>query len=167
MIRKIADFKQLWKTESENTLKMLEVLNDQALKQEIAPGHRSLDRLAWHITQTIPEMGKQIGLEFSTAGENQPVPASLSEIIQAYRTVSSELIKEIEAKWIDDTLQEEDELYGMTWARGITLQILVNHEIHHRGQMTVLIRQAGLKLPGIYGPALEEWEHFGQKPPQV
>ena len=32
---------------------------------------------------------------------------------------------------------------------------LLHHEIHHRGQMTVLMRQAGLKLPGVYGPSAD------------
>jgi uncharacterized damage-inducible protein DinB len=27
--------------------------------------------------------------------------------------------------------------------------------------MTVLMRQAGLRVPGIYGPAKEEWEEHG------
>ena len=34
-------------------------------------------------------------------------------------------------------------------------------EAHHRGQMTVLMRQAGLTVPGIYGPAQEEWAAMG------
>jgi uncharacterized damage-inducible protein DinB len=49
----------------------------------------------------------------------------------------------------------------------MTLQILVRHEIHHRGQMTVLMRQARLKLPGIYGPSKEEWSKYGAQPPEV
>jgi uncharacterized damage-inducible protein DinB len=27
-----------------------------------------------------------------------------------------------------------------------------------RGQLTVLMRQADLKVPGVYGPSKEEWE---------
>jgi uncharacterized damage-inducible protein DinB len=30
--------------------------------------------------------------------------------------------------------------------------------------MTVLMRQAGIKVPGIYGPSKEEWEAMGIKP---
>ena len=48
-----------------------------------------------------------------------------------------------------------------TWTKGQALSVLLVHQIHHRGQMTVLMRQAGLKVPGIYGPALEEWERYG------
>jgi uncharacterized damage-inducible protein DinB len=32
--------------------------------------------------------------------------------------------------------------------------------------MTVLMRQAGLKVPGIYGPSYEEWLQFGMKAPE-
>ena len=41
---------------------------------------------------------------------------------------------------------------------------MVKHEVHHRAQMTVLMRQAGLAVPGIYGPAAEEWEAMGLPP---
>ena len=33
-----------------------------------------------------------------------------------------------------------------------------------RGQMTVLMRQAVLAVPGIYGPAEEEWAAMGLPP---
>jgi hypothetical protein len=33
--------------------------------------------------------------------------------------------------------------------------------------MTVLMRQAGLKVPGVYGPAREEWAAYGMPPPAV
>jgi len=49
----------------------------------------------------------------------------------------------------------------------MSLQVLVVHQAHHRGQMTVLMRQAGLKVPGVYGPAREEWTAYGMQPPAV
>jgi uncharacterized damage-inducible protein DinB len=58
-------------------------------------------------------------------------------------------------------------MYGMKWPRGTTLYILLSHEIHHRGQMSVLMRQAGLKLPSIYGPTREAWASYGQSPPAI
>lgn len=50
------------------------------------------------------------------------------------------------------------------WRRGSTLGRLLVHQTHHRGQMTVLMRQAGLTVPGVYGPAREEWAAFGMPP---
>jgi uncharacterized damage-inducible protein DinB len=32
--------------------------------------------------------------------------------------------------------------------------------------MTVLMRQAGLKVPGIYGPSREEWVKIGMTAPE-
>ncbi|MHB8840055.1 MAG: DinB family protein, partial [Gemmatimonadaceae bacterium] len=40
--------------------------------------------------------------------------------------------------------------------RGFVLTVLMNHQWHHRGQMTVLMRQAGLSVPGVCGPSREE-----------
>jgi len=31
----------------------------------------------------------------------------------------------------------------------------------------VLMRQAGLRVPGVYGPAKEEWESYGMEPPLI
>jgi len=33
--------------------------------------------------------------------------------------------------------------------------------------MTVLMRQAGLRVPGVYGPAHEDWAGMGMEPPEV
>ena len=51
-------------------------------------------------------------------------------------------------------------MYGETWKKGFALWVTVAHQAHHRGQLTVLMRMAGLKVPGIYGPAKEEWEEM-------
>jgi uncharacterized damage-inducible protein DinB len=74
------------------------------------------------------------------------------------------LADQIGAKWKDATLMQEKNFYGMMWKLGMMLDILIRHEVHHRGQMTVLMRQAGLKVPGVYGPAKEEWANYGMKP---
>ena len=69
------------------------------------------------------------------------------------------------SKWNDEALEVIDEMYGEKWARGQTLRILLDHETHHRGQMTVLLRQAGETVPGIFGPAKEEWGRYGMETP--
>jgi uncharacterized damage-inducible protein DinB len=52
-------------------------------------------------------------------------------------------------------------MYGERWPRGATLLALVVHQTHHRGAMTVLMRQAGLAVPSIYGPNREQSEAIG------
>jgi uncharacterized damage-inducible protein DinB len=51
-------------------------------------------------------------------------------------------------KLTDGQLASEISLWGRTMAIAASFQGLVGHLIHHRGQMTVLMREAGLIVPG-------------------
>jgi uncharacterized damage-inducible protein DinB len=167
MICKISEFISLWKSETEATLKLFSVLTDPALTQAVSPGDRTLGRLAWHITTTIPEMMGHVGLPISAPAVDAPVPATALEIVEAYRNAAASLLELVQSQWSDATLDLADNLYGEPWKRGFTLTVLIHHQIHHRGQMTVLLRQARLTVPGIYGPAREEWANLGMPEPTV
>ena len=52
-------------------------------------------------------------------------------------------------------------MYGEKWKRGTTLSVIISHQIHHRAQLTVVMRLNGLKVPGVFGPAKEEWTQLG------
>jgi uncharacterized damage-inducible protein DinB len=167
MIRSIMDFDNLWSTELEATQKILKHLSDRSLSQRVDPEGRTLGRLAWHIVTTIPEMMSRTGLAISGPHPDAPVPAAAKDIFRVYNEAAVSLLEQVKAKWTDATLKLEDEMYGERWKRGDTLTALVLHQTHHRGQMTILMRQAGLEIPGIYGPARQEWVAFGMKPPEV
>ncbi len=141
-------------------------LTDGSLGQAVAEGHRTLGGMAWHIVTTIPEMMTHTGLELSSLDARSMPPESADAIKEGYETAAAELVAAIRERWTDEDLAVVDEMYGQQWPRGMTLAILIHHEIHHRGQMTVLMRQAGLKVPGIYGPSQDDWEGMGmEKPP--
>ncbi len=166
MYYKISDFLDDWKFEREATLKILNVLTDVSLNQKVTPTPqgRSLGQLAWHITTSIGEMMARTGIKIEAPEDNTDHPASASEIKNIYERISESLSREIKEKWDDKTLEKEDDMYGEKWKRSVTLRILIEHQIHHRGQMTVLMRQAGLKVPGVFGPSYEEWEAIGMPP---
>jgi uncharacterized damage-inducible protein DinB len=167
MIHTIEDFVADWKAVSGTTLRHLEALTDASLGQAVADGHRTLGRIAWHIVQTIPDMLARTGLRPAGPAEDAPVPESAHAIADAYRTASESLLEQVREHWTDETLQVEDNLYGQGWKRGATLAALLRHEIHHRGQLTVLMRQAGLRVPATFGPAKEDWATYGKEPPAV
>ncbi|MFZ5981889.1 MAG: DinB family protein, partial [Candidatus Zixiibacteriota bacterium] len=149
------------------TGKILDTLTDDSLNQSVTDDHRTLGRMAWHIITTIPEMMGAIGLKVTTVAKEAPLPKSADEIRKSYRAVTAELLEQIKKSWTDETLFKIDDLYGEKWPRGLTLKILTDHEIHHRGQMTVLMRQAGLPVPGVFGPSKEEWSNYGGQPPAI
>jgi uncharacterized damage-inducible protein DinB len=167
MFTKIADFEKTWLTEAESTQKILDTLTDSSLKQEVSPQDRTLGRIAWHIATSVHEMMSRTGLKFEAPEHESPVPTSAKEIADGYRQASTNLLQAIKTQWSDDDLTALSDMYGEQWPNGLTLSILINHQIHHRGQMTVLMRQAGLKVPGVYGPSREEWSAYGMEAPNV
>jgi uncharacterized damage-inducible protein DinB len=167
MFTKIEHFKGAWAYESEGTSKILQALSDKSLSQKVTDDHRNLGRMAWHLVVTIPEMCGRMGLKIDGPGEHEPIPSSAAAIKKAYDTAAKSLLEQILATWKDDTLLIEDDMYGEKWKRGASLSALISHQIHHRGQMTVLMRQAGLPVPGVYGPSLEEWPNYGANPPAI
>ena len=165
MYRTIEDFLRDWKYESDATLRMIKTLTDESLGQECAPNSRSLGFLAWHITLTLGEMGGKAGLNVSGPEEDAPLPSSASAIASAYEMGAQSVASEVR-KWTDSMLAEKINMYGEQWTRSATLASLVKHQIHHRAQMTMLMRQAGLTVPGVYGPSREEWAKLGMQAPQ-
>lgn len=161
MLRKIEDFQKDWAYEAEMTGKVLNTLTDESLGQKVNPDGRSLGFLGWHLTQTLGEMLGLVGLKIDAPGFDQECPAKASDIAAAYEKAAKSVTDEVNKNWTDETLLQTDEMYGDTWARGLTLFYLIAHQAHHRGQMTVLMRQAGLLVPGVYGPAKEEWAAMG------
>jgi uncharacterized damage-inducible protein DinB len=167
MFRRISDFTQTWEHESESTLRILRALDDRSLGQAVAADHRTLGRLAWHLTTTLGEMMDRTGLKVAGPAHDAPVPSSAAAIASAYESAARSVAEQVKGGWNDAALETIDDMYGQKWPRGMTLAALVSHQAHHRGQMTVLMRQAGLRVPGVYGPALEEWGAYGMTAPEV
>lgn len=161
MYHKLHDFINDWTYESEATLKIFSNLTDESLTKSLNENVRTAGRLAWHITTSIGEMAHRTGLKFKTAENDSSIPATVKEIFNAYKEASENLISEIKSRWNDETLFVEDDMYGEKWKRGKTLSVIVNHQIHHRAQLTLVMRLLGLKVPGIYGPSKEEWAEYG------
>lgn len=161
MFRSIEDFQKAWAYEAEMTGKVLESLTDESLGQKVYDDGRTLGFLGWHLTVTLGEMLGLVGLEVDAPEVESECPAKAAEIAAAYSKGAASAGEEVAKNLNDETLLRTDEMYGETWARGMTLFYLIAHQAHHRGQMTVLMRQAGVAVPGIYGPAKEEWAAMG------
>lgn len=164
MYTSISKFIKDWKYETDATVKLMGNITDASLKQAIIPGGRTLGFIAWHLTLTIPEMLGGKGLNIDGPPVSAPVPESATEILDTFKKAALSLSQQIEKNWTDETLETEDDMYGEKWKRGMTLAALILHQAHHRGQMTVLMRQAGLKVTGVYGPSKEEWADMGMEP---
>lgn len=156
MFETIRDFLDTWRHETTVTGRLMECLTDASLDHRIAAGYRSLGELAWHVTVSHRSIMDATGLSFDAPTKNLPSPRRAGEVVARYLAGAGSLARAVETQWTDAALRVTDDVYGARWPRGHTLFVLLCHEIHHRGQMTVLMRQAGLRVPAVYGPSADE-----------
>lgn len=161
MYTTIQDFITDWKEESANTLKVLSNITDEVKSIKEHENIRSIERLAWHITQTLSELPKSCGLIDVDPLGDKDMPSGVAEIANIYAQQSNNLVEIVKNKWKDKDLTNKIEVYGEVWEARKILSILIKHEIHHRGQMTVIMRLLNLPVPGVYGPSKEEWSNYG------
>ncbi|MEI2666098.1 DinB family protein [Rossellomorea sp. LJF3] len=163
----ITDFIREWNWEATLTQKVLEGLTDDSLNQKVYPEGRSLGRIVWHFTTNIPEYLTHFGLNVDGVENMENVPASAKEMSETFKNISSSAVKAIEQQWTDESLKEVQIAFGREETNAQVLMGLIKHIIHHRGQITILMRQAGIKPFGVYGPPKEDWIHLGVENPPL
>ena len=146
------------------TRKVLERVNDAQFGWRPHEKSMSLGRLATHVAE-IPHWGRTILTEpeFNMVeGENTPrSAATTAEVLTLFdgqvKTVRALLAPRTDAELMSTWTfkQNGQELFGMPRAAAWRSWVM-NHLIHHRGQLSVYLRQTGSKVPGIYGPSADE-----------
>ncbi len=158
------EFFDEWQPETENTTRVFAQLTDAALDQKVTAEGRTLRTLAWHIVCSISQLTARLGFDLEGPSEDAAEPDSADGIRGGYAQLTASLNRQLQDRWTDDALKTENDMFGELWTNGKTLGVMLIHQVHHRAQMTVLMRQAGLRVPGIYGPSREEWSAYGRPP---
>jgi uncharacterized damage-inducible protein DinB len=158
----IAEFQR----EQKATERVLERVPLNKLDWRPHPKSRSIGELAWHIA-TLPGFGV-LGLQTGkreTTGARPPAPAgsdyvptlrkSLEELAAALRAISDEaLLKET------FSFTRNGEAVLTLPKAGFIRTVIMNHWIHHRGQMSVYLRLLDVPVPVVYGTTADE-DAFG------
>ncbi|MGG2016384.1 DinB family protein [Bacillus sp. S10(2024)] len=163
----ISDFINEWNREALLTQKVLDGSTDESLQQQVYPEGRTLGRIAWHFTTNIPEYLAHFGLNIEGVENAESVPTSAKEIAETFKKISLDVAKVIEEQWTDESLKQIQAAFGRQESNASILMGLIKHIVHHRGQVTVLMRQAGIKPFGVYGPPKEDWIHLGVENPPL
>ncbi|MCD7036094.1 DinB family protein [Metabacillus sp. GX 13764] len=159
MFSTVNEFLEEWKMEAGITQKVLEAVTDESLNKEVSPGLYSIGSLAWHLAGSVYYFPEVAGIKVEHPDmEQKGQPDSAQEILDTYKTISSNLMGALPEQVSDEQLSEEKDFFGMNMKTADILRLLIQHQAHHRGQLSTLMRQNGLKVPGIYGPSKEEWE---------
>lgn len=163
----ISDFIKEWNKEALLTQNVLDGLTDDSLKQQVYPDGRTLGRIAWHFTTNIPDYLAHFGLQIKQIENAENVPNTAKEIAETFKSLSIIASKVIVEQWTDESLKQIQQAFGRQESNATILMGLIKHIVHHRGQITVLMRQAGIKPFGVYGPPKEDWAHLGVENPPL
>ena len=149
--------------ETQTTRRVLErVPNDQLAWRPHAKA-RTLGELALHVA-TVPGRVAEFVASPSPAQAPQfadPKPASAAELVPALDQ-SIAKAKKVLGGMDDATLmatwrmmQGDRELLAIPRV-AMLRSVMLNHWYHHRGQLTVYLRELGVPIPSIYGPSADE-----------
>ncbi|ADH98502.1 DinB family protein [Salisediminibacterium selenitireducens] len=155
MYRKINDFRLDWLVSVDRTKKVIDTITDETMDQAIEDGHNTLGSLAWHLTQSAFGIGRMLEVPVKPPPvEEQPKTAE--ELLKHYHNTTESLELGILQHLKEDMLTDHVHFAGQDMNKGQLLRMIIDHQTHHVGQMTVLLRQAGLRVPGIMGPTKED-----------
>ena len=149
--------------EAATTRKMLERVPEESLEWKPHEKSMTLGRLAAHVAGLYGTwLQTTLSQDEFDLAESLPLKAStVADILAAFdRNVASAL----------ELLQaQSDERMSMMWRlkRGgqvlfelprwaVLRSMVINHIIHHRGQLSVYLRLLNVPLPSVYGPTADE-----------
>ena len=148
--------------EAEITKRLLDIIPEDKLSWRPHPKAKSLGELAMHIAAlqgNVAELGKSDSEEVP----NFPLDAEATSRSQILETFAESLKK---AKSIVDSTDDARAMSDwkltkegktlMTMPRvGFWRTVLLNHNYHHRGQLSTYLRELDIPLPSIYGPSAD------------
>jgi len=124
---------------------------------------RSMGELCAHIA-TIPAGISEIlasdGFDFSQRPPEVPAPASREDLLAMFDHSLEQARGWLEglgdgalATWT--MTMGGEEIMSMPKVAAIRMMML-NHQYHHRGQLSAYLRAAGARVPSVYGPTADE-----------
>ena len=149
--------------EMSTTRKLLERVPEDRFAWQPHVKSFSLGALAAHVA-TLPAWGEATLARsaFEVEGNQSPVsPASRAELIATFdknvaiarAALTGKTDAELLAPW---TLTRRGKTIFSMPKAAVLRSFVLSHLIHHRGQLSVYLRQLDVSVPSIYGPSADE-----------
>ncbi len=152
-------FIHTWDAEAAKTARILASI--PADKYDFKPDAegRSLGELAWHLAESdtyAPFSIERGEFSFGVRPPGIERPKTIEEMAPKFQRLHEESVarvRKLEDADLDRTMQF---FTGPMTIRDLLWNVILFHQIHHRGQLSLLIRLAGSRPAGMYGPVREE-----------
>jgi uncharacterized damage-inducible protein DinB len=160
--QEIERFIDLWEHESGVTKGLLASIPQNQLEYRPDSQGRSIGELAWHIAE-IEGIFSKLARERDFSAARPPAverPRTVQELTSAYERIHREAVDRVRGLQGDDLDREFPFFDRKISVRNVLRFPLLHHQIHHRGQLMMLIRQAGGVPAKVYGPNREDMATF-------
>jgi uncharacterized damage-inducible protein DinB len=155
------------KAEMANTRRVLERVPEERMDWQPHAKSMTMSRLASHLAELPGRAVKLLGqdtFDLAPPGATRPAPLMLRERAALLELFDAN-VRDLRA--IVESWTEADLATSWTLLRGgqtlftatrfaAIRRMLVSHSIHHRGQLTVYLRENDVPLPPLYGPTADE-----------
>ena len=158
--RELEQFMSTWDQEARKTLRLLENLPPTQYEYRPDTAGRSLGELAWHLAELEAYMthGIEVG-KFDTSLKPPGIerPREVAALAPGYQRVHDQAVARVRRLEPDDLARRIGFFGGQdVEVREILRGAVLHHLVHHRGQLSLMCRLAGGKVPSLYGPNREE-----------
>lgn len=149
--------------EAATTRKVLERIPAETFDWKPHEKSMSMRQLAAHVADMFgwytPTLERD-ELDFA-GGYEEPKPASGAELIALFDknvAAATESLRKTEPEVLmkDWTLRNGEEIYFTMPKIGVIRSYVMNHIVHHRGQLSVYLRLNDIPVPALYGPSADE-----------
>lgn len=161
----IESFISQWEFEFQITLNVMGAIPEDKLDFKPHEKFFTVRKLAWHLVRIEDIFGRGVLKDKIIIGQStlpaEP-PATAAEMVAIFEKQHPEIVN----SWrtLDEaTLQQKipfvmpDGAVRRELPRKAYLRtVLMHHVIHHRGQLTLMLRLMDAKVPSIYGPTADD-----------
>lgn len=145
------------KNEHRMTTAIIAAIPDNRADYRPHADSRTAFDLAWHVVSAEIKY-----LDAIAAGvfphDLKPLPPDVrtpTDILAWYSERFEPAVTRMESTTGDQLLRIVD-FYGLReFPAVLLLQLILNHTVHHRGQLSTYLRPMGAKVPSLYGPSFD------------
>jgi uncharacterized damage-inducible protein DinB len=148
--------------EAQTTKRILDRIPEDKLTWKPHPKSYSLGQLALHIASVPGSVAAAVVPDsMEVPNFSQPEPKSRQEVLDTFNksleSAKATLKKMDDARLTSTWSLTKNGKVLMSVPRiGFIRSILMNHNYHHRGQLSVYLRMLDVPVPSIYGPSADE-----------
>jgi uncharacterized damage-inducible protein DinB len=156
----IESFFAVWDREAQKTVDMLKMLPPDQYDFRPDPGGRSIGELAWHLAEIDAYISLGVATGSFSSGTKPPNiqrPRTIEELAPGYERIHCEAKERLKTLTPADLDKEVKFFDGSTQpVNAVLWDYIVLQSVHHRGQLSVLVRIAGGRIPALFGPTREQ-----------